>query len=298
MSKIFFITALICAGLFFQSRNLVSSQAVETLNGSYTPPVPATMPTPETKIKVSFNGEVAFKGVSFSYNQKIFGEVKAEEVAEYLWESEDMKPDGVEPAHRNFSFKLPKSEFGEMYLAVYPLADFPRMYAVSKTYEESMKEEVANLEKVLADKDFRVKGEIPFLKYYDATQSFQAKVKHLSFSNGQGLLFLTHWSTESALISNRQLRCVFEGITTDKKYYVVAEMPVSANFLPYESPDEFEGYKTEYLSTDYPDPDNIKPRYKNYVSSIVKRMENLPDDKYEPDLKYFEEMISSLKIEK
>ncbi|MCD9188618.1 MAG: hypothetical protein LUM44_19525 [Pyrinomonadaceae bacterium] len=297
MSKIFLIIALICAGMPLQSRNSVSSQSVATLNSSYTPPVPATTPTPETKIKVSSNGKAAFKGVSFSYNQKVFGAVKAEKIAEYLWENEDMKPDSVEPEHRNFSFELPKSEFGKMYLAVYPLADFPRMYAVSKTYEEDMKEEIADLKKVLADKDFRVEGEIPFLRYYDASQSFQAKVKHFSFPDGEGILFLTHWSTESALISNRQMRYVFEGITTDKKYYVVAEMPVRTSFLPDESPDEFEGYKTEYLSTDCPDPDNIKPRYKNYISNIVKRMENLPDEKYRPGLKYFEEIISSLKIE-
>ena len=43
--------------------------------------------------------------------------------------------------------------------------------------------------------------------------------------------------------SNRQLRYIFEGLTDDEKYYVLAEMPVSVDFLPKDSSDEYEGYK-------------------------------------------------------
>lgn len=294
MSKLFFIIALICGSFLLQSCNSVNSQAVEMQTDNFTPPVPETTPTPETKTRVSSNGKAEFKGVSFSYNPQVFGEVKAEEVAEYLWESEDYKPDYVEPAHRYFEFDLPKAEYSEMYLSVYPLADFPRMYSVSKIYEESMKEEISNLEKILIDKDFRVEGEIPFLKYYDASQSFQEKVKHFSFPNGQGILFLTHWDIEFAFIGNRQLRYVFQGITNDKKYYILAEMPASVDFLPNEATDEFEGMKIPYGKLR--DENEIR-KIKNFKQKISKRLDKLPSNKFKTDLKYFEEIISSLKIE-
>ena len=39
-------------------------------------------------------------------------------------------------------------------------------------------------------------------------------------------------------------------------------------------------------------------QYDNYISKVAKRLENLPADKYEPNLKYIEELISSIKVEK
>lgn len=294
MSKLFFIIALIFAAFLLQSCNSVNSQPVETQIIDKTSTIPETTPTPKTKIRVSSKGKAEFKGVSFSYNPQVFGEVKAEEVAEYLLESEDYKPDYVEPAHRYFEFDLPKAEYSEMYLSIYPLADFPRMYAVSKIYEESMKKEIIDLEKILIDKDFRVEGEIPFLKYYDASQSFQEKVKHISFPNGQGILFLTHWDIEFAFIGNRQLRYVFQGITNDKKYYILAEMPASVDFLPYEATDEFEGMKIPYGKLI--DENEIK-KIENFKQKIADRLDKLSSNKFKPDLKYFEEIISSLKIE-
>lgn len=294
MSKLFFITALIFAAFLLQSCKSANSQAIETQNGNYTPPIPETAPTPETKTRVSSNGKAEFKGVSFSYNPQVFGEVKAEEVAEFVLEGEDHKPDNVAPAHRYFEFDLPKAEYNKLYISVYPLADFPRMYAVSKIYEESMKKEVNDLEKVLIDKYFRVEGQIPFLKYYDASQSFQKKVKHFSFPNGQGILFLTHWDIEFAFIGNRQLRYIFQGITNDKKYYVLAEMPASVDFLPYEATDEFEGMKIPYGKLR--DENEIR-KIESFKQKIADRLDKLPANKFNPDLKYFEEIISSLKIE-
>lgn len=294
MSKLFFIIALICAAFLLQSCNSVNSQAVETQVINKTSPISETTPTRETKIRVSSNGKAEFKGVSFSYNPQVFGEVKAEEVPEYARKTETDKPDGVAPAHHYFQFELPKSKFEGFYLAVYPLADFPRMYAVSKDGEDYMRNEISDLEKVLIDKDFRNEGEIPFLLSYDASQSFQEKVKHFSFPNGQGILFLTHWEIEWLLVGNRQLRYVFEGITTDKKYYVLAEMPASVDFLPYDEPEEFEGRKITWGKWD--DEKEVKNR-KQIIQKIADRLDKLPSNKFNPDLKYFEEIISSLKIE-
>ncbi len=295
MTKKSAIIGLIFVSFILQSCHSTNLQTVEAQNSNYTPPVPETTPKPDMKIKVSSNGKAEFKGASFTYNPQVFGEVKAEEVEEYPLAQADFKPDGVEPAHRYFEFDLPKSEFGEMYLAVYPVEDFPRMWTVSKEGEEYIKKEIIGLGKVLIDKDFRVKGAIPFLRYYDASQSFQARVKHFSFPDGQGILFLTHWETEYSFIGNRQLRYVFEGLTADKKYYVLAEMPVSADFLPYDAPDEFEGNKIPWGKLN--NEAEIK-KLKEVKQKIGQRLDKLSSNKFKPDLKYFEEIISSLKIEK
>lgn len=294
MSKLFFIAVLVFGSFLLQSCSSVNSQAVETQNNNYTLPVSETKPTPETKIKVSSDGKAEFKGVSFSYNPQIFGEVMAEEVPEYPLEQVDYKDDGVAPAHRYFVFDLSKSEYEKIYLAVYPLKDFPRMFAVSKEYEKDMEQRIRDLEKVLIDKTFRVGNEIPSLVPYDAGTPFYEKVKHFSFPSGQGILFLTQYQIGFELVSNHNLTYIFEGITTDKKYYVLAEVPVSVDFLPNEQIDEFEGYKIPWGKLD--DAREIR-KFNEFNQKIGKRLDKLPSNKFKPDLKYFEEIISSLKIE-
>jgi uncharacterized membrane protein len=39
-------------------------------------------------------------------------------------------------------------------------------------------------------------------------------------------------------------------------------------------------------------------RYEEYVAKIKKRLNDLPPGEFQPNLKYYEEIISSLKIEK
>jgi hypothetical protein len=248
------------------------------------------------EIQLPSGGEIAYKGVSFNYNPKIFGEVKVREVNEYALKNESDRPDSVAPERLIFTFDL-LTDFTRTYIAIYPIEEFPRMYAVNKESMKAMQEEIRDFKKVLQNKNYRVKGKIPYLPFVDASQSFQVKVKNSKFKNGSGIFFLTHWSTEVALISNNHLRYIFEGLTSDGKYYVLAEMPARVDFLPEDSPEEFEGYKSSYLFEDYLHPNEIKPRYKKYISQITQRLENLPRDKYKPNLKYFEEIISSLKIE-
>ena len=237
---------------------------------------------------------VNFKGVSFNYNPQIFGAVKSEEVTEYALPDATYKPDGVEPQHRLFTFDL-TTDFGEMYIAVYPIDDFPRMYAVNKSSVKALEKEVNGFKKVLKDKNFRIENQIPYLRFIDSTQVFQVKVKHFPFQNGKGILFLTFWDTQVELPSNRQLRYVFEGLSDDGKYYVLAEMPASVSFLPDDSSEEYEGYKINWNKLQ----DKVEmKRFAEVNKKIAARLEKLPQNQFKPELKYFEEIISSLKIEK
>ncbi len=285
MRENLFIIGLILASLVLQGCDSAVSQSSKTENKSA---------TPQPQQEISKQQKVEFKGVSFSYNPRVFGEIKSEEIAEYPLQEETFKPDGVAPQHRLFTFDL-ATDFSPMYIAVYPVSDFPRMYAVNKSSVKAMEEEIINLQKVLQDKNFRVKGHIPYLPFIDASQSFQSKVRHFPFQNGRGILFLTHWSFEIEFVSNRQLRYVFEGLTNDGKYYVLAEMPVSVAFLSDDSPEEFEGYKIPWEKLK--DETEMK-RFNEVNKGIGRRLENLKPNEFKPNLDYLEEIISSLKIEK
>ncbi len=228
--------------------------------------------------------KVEFKGVSFIYNAQILGAVKSEEVAERPLEYETDKADYVAPQH--ILFKLKNSKINrESVVYVFPIEDYRRMYPVSSkyNYREQFDEELKGLQKVIEDKNFRIKNQIPFVFYYDAHQTIQAKVKHFSFQSGKGIFFLTQYDQDFAnLVNNEGLTYIFQGITNDEKNYILAEFPVTTSLLPSSySDDEFEGYK---LPLGYSSYEANKKQYQEYIAKITKRLENLPQNEFEPNL--------------
>lgn len=244
------------------------------------------------------NGSVNFKGVSFSYNPLVFGEVEAEELSQQPLENETDKPDSVYPQRIHFSFNNLKQDL-ESSISVFSLEDYRGMYAVSTNATEMFDENLKDVRMILKNKSHRTirDKEVPFLPYADATQVVKTRVKHFTFGSGTGFFFLTQYNQDINLINNKELVYIFQGISEDGKKYILARFSVSAPFLPdsiYE--DKFEGYKTPergFIKTD-----QELRQFKNYISKITKRLENLPPDQFEPNLKYIEEIISSLKVEK
>lgn len=300
MIKAILLFGLFSASLFLHGCKTATADNLTARNEQPIAQTQSDVPTTadETAQKIektnATSQTVNFRGVSFKYNPQIFGAVKMEEIAEQPLLNESDKPDYVTPQNRLFTFDLSTS-FSDMYIAVYPLDDFPRMYAVDKGSVEGAIKENENLKKVLKDKNFRVENQIPYLPFIDAGQTFQAKVKHFDFPGGKGILFLTFWETQFEFPSNRQLRYVFEGLTNDGKYYILAEMPVSVDFLPEESSDEYEGYKI-YGKEKF-DGKVVLKRMSEVNKKIGNRLENLPENEFKPKLKNLEEVISSLKIE-
>jgi hypothetical protein len=276
---------------------IISGCSGEQVTESGTPwPLPSPNQTERENKTTGEGPRVQYEGISFEYNPKILGKVTMEIVEEQMLENPDEKPDGVAPRHVRFQFE-DGPQYWKGFLEVYPLNEFERMYAVNPDSENWMRKDIEGLKKVIIDKNFRHAGEISYLPYMDAVQSFQTNVKLSDFSKGNGIFFVTYISTEAALINNDHLRYVFEGISNDGQHYVVAEMPVSVDFLPNEPPDQFEGYKNKYYFEDYPSPDAIKPRYKKYVAGITRRLQKMRPNQFHPSLLELERIIGSLKID-
>ena len=291
MLKKLFIIGLFFTGLALQGCDSVVSQNSETEVVNISPAEIKKETRQPQKDEVPNQQKVEFKGVSFSYNQQIFGEVKIEEVAELPLENEDDKPENVAPQHRLFTFAERNQRNAT--IAVYPIAEFRRVWLpVEKNNTKIFDEDLNSLKELIKNPKLRREGEIPFLTYYDAHQTFQAKAKNFSFQNGKGIFFLTQINQDYLFINNNQIAYFFQGISEDGKNYILAEFPVSVSFLPKDQyVENFEGYSIS-------ENDPTGKKYKEYVAKITKRLENLPSDKYEPNLKYFEEIISSLRIEK
>jgi hypothetical protein len=287
MSKKLSILSLAFVIFAMQGCNSAASYGARTAIQSETPP--------PKKESVASLQKVEFRGVSFTYDPQIFAEVRTQEIAETPLMDATEKPDNVAPQHLLFKLKSSKVD-REAAIYIFPIDDYRRMYSISKGYTEQFDEDLKDLQKVLENKNYRQENQIPFIPLWDSSQSFQQKVKHASFKNGKGIFFLTQFDIEPSLVNNEGLTYVFEGITDDRKKYILAEFPAGVSFLPRDfSVIEFDGYELpEYF---YADKSNEK-RYNEYRAKIVKRLEALKPNEFEPNLNSLEEIISSLKIEK
>lgn len=306
MIKTFLLSGLFSASLFLQSCNssiadnskaqneqsVVQEQCCNAANSGNS--------LPEIKRAVTNSQTVSFKDVSFTYNPQTFGEVKSEEVAESPMEDETEKPGENFPKHAEFYFSQMDSmnhTIDKGRIAVVPMENYRQMFAISNHMTKAFNENLKNLEKLLANKNFRDNGEIPFMPFYDVHEQFTAKVEHIPFQNGKSLCFLTQYVQEDDLINNEEIDYYCQGFTNDKRNYVLAVFPVSVSFLPKnEYVKEFEGYKIP--ETTWNMNKNEEKSYKSYISKITKRLDDLDSDKYEPSLNSFKKIISSLKIEK
>ncbi len=288
MLKKIFIGGLCLASLGLQGCGSAISQSSKSEIKTETTP----------KVETATPRKVEFKNVSFTYDPQILGAVEMEEIAERPLENETDKPDYVAPQHLLFKFKKPKIN-REATVYVFPIEDYRRMYPAASKYDyrQQFDEELQGLRKAIKDKNYRADDQIPFVVFYDAHQTIQAKVKHSPFQSGHGIFFLTQLDQDFAnLVNNEGLTYIFQGITEDEKHYILAEFPVTASFLPTDYyANRFEGYKLPQDSTEY---QANEKSHRKYLAKITKRLDVLPPNEFEPNLNRLDEMIASLKIEK
>ena len=238
----------------------------------------------------------SFQGISFQYDPQIFGEAVPEEVAEQILENETDKPDDVYPRHVRFTFKK-QNRKTDYTIEVFPIEDYRRIWSnTGKGNQAAFEEKLSAVGKAVKDKNYRDEGDqIPYLPFADASQMFVARAKNLSFRNGSGVFFLTQFTQEFGnLVNNDELVLTYQGISKNGKYYILTDFPVAVAFLPNRDANEFEGYQAPQTDEEIK---KGEERYRQYLTKITARLENLSPDEFQPSLRYFEHIISTLKIE-
>ena len=252
--------------------------------------------SPQPSVELPKQQKVEFKGVSFTYNPQMLGEVKVEEIEELPLAQESDKPDSVAPRHILFKIKKSDKE-RESNIYIFPIEDFRRMFTISTETRNHFDEKINDLKDATTDLKSRKDELMPRIPLWDGSQSIQVKLKQLPFQSGKGVIYLTQFDIEPSLINNEGLIYCFQGLTGDGKYYVLAEFAVELPFLP-ESYQVFEFEEYNLPVYFYKEPEKNQKQYEKYISEIAKRLEKLPQDEFEPNLNRFEEIISTLKVEK
>lgn len=260
----------------------------------------------------TFKGDVSYKGISFRFNPSLASQVEAKTVPPQPdLEDKQAKLEGIPVEHHAFTFVSSKHEstfwqFPE--IDVFRLADYQNGLNGAPIYSQGATESVRllktilskqpkpwALKRLLARQKYPDKNDMPLLVLLDAKQAFHARLKYIDFVNGKGVLFLTQYNIEGSLINNQGLAYVFQGLTNDNVHAVTAFFPVSAPFLPEDfdpaSAKEYKPSKNFYLLL------NESRQYQSYLKTVTPRLEQLPSEKFTPNLTLIEALISSLKIQ-
>jgi len=238
-------------------------------------------------------------GVSLTYDTSLAGEAKGETAPASPLESADEKPDGVYPEHVSFTLvgrtAAPRDSFSEPVVRVCPVAEYLKAFSASPALVRDARRTLDELRRLIRRRTPALKGNVPALPFPDATEVFHAHVKRLRFRGGAGLAFLTQSQQDYELINNQHVTYEFRGLTDDGRFYVTATFPVGAPALAAtrDSPNH-EGYTLPREIGTRP----ARQRYNAYVERVRRKLELMRPAQFDPDLRLYDELLTSLEIRK
>lgn len=129
--------------------------------------------------------------------------------------------------------------------------------------------------------------ELPYWPHVNAAQLFHSNVQMVNFKSGKGIRYLTMHVQDLSPILNEGLFYTFQGLTTDKLYYVSFSMRVSHPDLP----DTWDEYFADIEYSDF---------YENYETSLEKDrnlLNSSPGSMFNPQLTLIDQLVESIMID-
>lgn len=249
----------------------VSSEAAPTAE----PPTaePTETPEPIPTEASAWMRDVAYEGISFTFDRTIATDVAAEIIP-----TTDEQGPPMEPTNVRFAFDgyvLPDT-FHQPRVLLYPMAELEAM-------SEHTARTVADLRQLLLDRPAHPQA-IPFLPLFHAGQMMRTQVAYLDFQNGTGVRFLTQYAQAYLPINNHELFYTFQGLTDDGSTYVAAILPVSHPALP-----------ADHAAYDG-DLDALVQNFDPYIAGVEEELDAQAASSYTPDLSLLDAMIRSLEV--
>jgi hypothetical protein len=247
---------------------------------------------------------ISYRGVTFSYFSSLAYEVKAETKSAYRLELSSDTGQGVVPDHIVFELLGSyRSSHQESYFSprilIFPIESYRQALSKSPQYVNLFDHKVDTLREMLSQQPSSWDGEVPVLPFaIGGSQLFHARLAYVKFKTGTGVVFLTHYNIEPALVNNRGLTYMFQGLTDDRRYWVSAMFPVSIPFLPerYDSERSDEYALVIPKRSSKSDYESFEKGYQVYLGNVVTRLDHAASPTYEPDLDEFKRMIESMYV--
>ena len=199
-------------------------------------------------------------------------------------------PDGPDwdaaPAHSRFAlqgYPITGTPFANQpTLLVYPAAEYAAANSGAAKSLDKLKAILAIPAAPLA------KEALPTLAV-NAALAMAANMKIISFQSGSGVRMLAFYAQGVGPVTNPALSYHFHGLTADGKYYVIANLPISAPFLQ----EEFDG---PLPADGIPFPSDMND-YPAYIKQVEERLEAAEaEGTLSPAISALDALVQSIKL--
>jgi len=216
-------------------------------------------------------------GITLWYDQNLLADVRSETVPAI---TEILVYETVHPDYALFTFPGLDG-----YLAVVPVA--PQMELVPEAGESFQL--LQNALAAQPESFDRCVPQVPLVYFYHDCnhQQFAANVRYMDFQNGSGLRFVSVYAIQDlAPVNNDYLVYLFEGFTSDGKYYLTAEFQIDNEMLAFAG-----DVIPEDVYTDL-EGEIMREYFKSMEMAL-----NEADFLYEPSLETIDRIIASFRVE-
>ena len=128
---------------------------------------------------------------------------------------------------------------------------------------------------------------LPYFLQPPAAEEFYAQYQIMSFTNGNGIRYLTQFVQMTAPVDNQDMIYTFQGLTSDGKYWVSVTMPDSHPSLPATSNDLPGGESW----------DQFQANFDTYIADLKVQLNAFPADTFQPSLDALDKLVSSITVQ-
>lgn len=277
------ILALLAASLACNLSNSNAPTATNPPSATETT-APAESPTATNAPAPVDPNSVSFSGVSFTIPNELGTLATSESVAAV--DNADGPGWSTAPAYTKFTLqKYPI--FDSMHnpeIRIYPAADYEKIH-------NGAAESLKRLRALTSSTGMDINNStVPFIPYFNATQTFEAKGLLMKFQNGTGVRMVAQYDQAFIPVNNYELMYHFEGLTSDGNYYIIAIFPLNASILQADdkpdSPVPAGGVVFDFNKTD--------PA--TYYGAITQALNEAAPESFTPTLASLDALIQSIKI--
>lgn len=191
-------------------------------------------------------------------------------------------PPGDQGQPKHFSWVLMDGDTATGYISVYPVGAYQAIW--EDAGDPFVAETLAQLQTLLEEQPANPTPPLPFLPPVPASNDFAAQVRYLELADGGvGVRFVGRFVQDVAPIENYQLRYLFQGLSADGEFLIVANLPVTTSALPAE-PQPLSG--EEY--------DQFVAVYTTYLAEMATLFNGLTGADFTPDLEALDAALQSV----
>ncbi len=132
--------------------------------------------------------------------------------------------------------------------------------------------------------------DLPGVFFFNAGGIFASNISRLSFQNGSGARWLTQYAQSFAPFNNFEMIYLYQGLTDDQAYYVIAILPITHPALAAD-----DNLNTVLPAAGIPFPEDWE-KAGEYYQQVSNLLEAASPDSFTPRLSDLDALLSGMKI--